>query len=128
MNNEEAGNSLQSADIPSTDTESKLDAKKLPEDGPEDSNTAAPIDIETPQALEATEQSVDADRSPSLPEDHEPRTDVAASSVAVKSASVKKPQSFFEERPLPIFELAPEFSVIGPGATFCYLVVARWRR
>jgi DMSO/TMAO reductase YedYZ molybdopterin-dependent catalytic subunit len=107
MNNEETGNSLQPADIPSTDAGSKLDATKLPEDGPEDANTAAPIDIETPQALEATEQSVDADRSPSLPEDHKPRTDEASSSVAVKSVSVKKLQSFFGEHPLPIIEMAP---------------------
>jgi DMSO/TMAO reductase YedYZ molybdopterin-dependent catalytic subunit len=107
MNNEEKGNSLEPEDIPSTGTGSKLETTKLPEAGPEDTNPAPPIAAETPQAVEAIEQSVDADGSPSLSVGHEPRTDEAASSVAVKSVSVKKPQSFFGEQPLPIIEMAP---------------------
>jgi DMSO/TMAO reductase YedYZ molybdopterin-dependent catalytic subunit len=107
MSNEEKANSLEPEDIPSTDTGSKLETTKLPEAGPEDTNPAAPVAAETPQAVEATERSVDADGSPSLSVDDEPRPDEAASSVAEKSASVKKPQSFFEEQPLPIIEMAP---------------------
>jgi DMSO/TMAO reductase YedYZ molybdopterin-dependent catalytic subunit len=81
--------------------------------------------IEKPVAVEAIEQQVDADGSPSLSVDHEPRTDEAASSVAVKSVSMKKPQSFFGERPLPAIEMAPrvlssqsrrDFLVFGAGA------------
>jgi DMSO/TMAO reductase YedYZ molybdopterin-dependent catalytic subunit len=106
MNNEEKGNSLEPEDIPSTGTGSKLETTKLPRAGPEDTNPAAPIATETPQAVEAIKQSVDADGSPSLLVDHKPRTDEAASSAA-KSVSVKKPQSFFGEQPLPIIEMAP---------------------
>ena len=36
-----------------------------------------------------------------------PRTDGAASSVAVGSLSMKKPQGFFEERSLPAIEMTP---------------------
>src|SRR5882724_7640442 len=36
-----------------------------------------------------------------------PRTDGAASSVAVESLSIKKPQGFFAERPLPAIEMTP---------------------
>ena len=36
-----------------------------------------------------------------------PRTDAAASAVAVCALSVKKPQGFFEERPLPAIEMTP---------------------
>jgi DMSO/TMAO reductase YedYZ molybdopterin-dependent catalytic subunit len=54
-----------------------------------------------------------------------PRTDGAASSVAVRSASVKRPQGFFGERPLPAIEVGPrvlryqsrrDFLVFGAGA------------
>jgi DMSO/TMAO reductase YedYZ molybdopterin-dependent catalytic subunit len=107
MNNEERGNSLEPEDIPSTDTGSKLETTKLPEARPEDATSAASMAAETPKAMGATEQSVDAGGSPSLSEDHEPQTDEAASSVAVRSVSVKKPQSFFGEQPLPIIEVAP---------------------
>jgi hypothetical protein len=107
MNNEEKNNSLEPEDIPSTDTGSKLETTKLPEVGPEDSNPSVPMAIEKPEAVEAIEQQVDADGSPSLSVGHEPRTDEAASSVAVKSVSVKKSQSFFGEQPLPVIEMAP---------------------
>src|ERR1700691_2151498 len=107
MNNEEKGNSLEPEDTSSTGTGSKLETTKLPEAGPEDVNPSVPMAIEKPEAVEAIEQLVDADGSPSLSVDHEPRTKEAASSVAVKSVPVKKPQSFFGERPLPIIEMAP---------------------
>jgi hypothetical protein len=58
------------------------------------------------QASEAIEQSVDADGSPSLSVDHEPRTDEAASSVA-EICVREEPQSFFEEQPLPVNDMAP---------------------
>src|SRR5256885_6804376 len=58
----EKANSLEPEDIPSG-TGSKLEATKLPEGGPEDTNPAAPIAAETPQAVEVIEQPVDADRS-----------------------------------------------------------------
>ncbi len=45
--------------------------------------------------------------SPPLSANHESRTDEADSSVAVESLSVKKPQGFFAERPLPAIEMTP---------------------
>jgi DMSO/TMAO reductase YedYZ molybdopterin-dependent catalytic subunit len=105
MNSEEKGNSLEPEDIASTGTGSRLETTKLPEAGPEDTNPAA--SIATPQAVEAIEQHVDADGSPSSSLDHEPRTDEAVPPIAVKSVFVKKQQSFFEEQPLPVIEMAP---------------------
>ena len=86
MKNEENRNSLEPEDIVLTGTGSKLETTKLPEAGPEDTNPAALIATETPQA-------VDADRSPSLSADHEPRTDKAASSVAAKQETAKLPEA-----------------------------------
>jgi DMSO/TMAO reductase YedYZ molybdopterin-dependent catalytic subunit len=85
----------------------KQEMAELPEAGPEDANPCVPMGIEKPAAVEVIEQQVDADGSPSLSVGHEPRTDEGPSSVAVKSVSVKKPQSFFGEQPLPIIEMAP---------------------
>jgi hypothetical protein len=93
MNNEEKGNSLEPEDIPSTGAGSKLETMKLPEAGPEDTNPAAPIATETPQAVEEIERPVDADGSPSLSVDHEPRTDEAASSVAAKQEMAELPEA-----------------------------------
>src|ERR1700761_2881689 len=107
MNDDEKSHSSEPEDIPSTDTGWKLEATKLPEAGPADTNSATPIAVETPQAPKAPEQSVDTDGSPSLSVEPEPRTDETAASVAAKPASVKKPQSFLGERPLPIIEMAP---------------------
>jgi DMSO/TMAO reductase YedYZ molybdopterin-dependent catalytic subunit len=113
--------SLQPKDIPST----KQEMAEVPEAGPEDANPSVPMAIKNPEAVEAITQQADADRSPSSSVDHEPRADEAASSVAVKSVSVKKPQSFFRERPLPAIEIAPailryqsrrDFLVFGAGA------------
>jgi len=105
----------------------KQEIAELPEAGPEDASPSAPMasENEKPEAVEAIKQRVDADGSPSLSVDHEPRTDEAASSVVVNSVSVKKPQSFFGERPLPAMEMAPsvlryqsrrDFLVFGAGA------------
>src|SRR3989442_15548108 len=74
MNTEEKANSLEPEDIPSG-TGSKLEATKLPEGGPEDTNPAAPIAAETPQAVEVIEQPVDADGSPSSSVEPAPLTD-----------------------------------------------------
>src|SRR6266404_2900368 len=57
--------------------------------------------------------------------DHEPRTNEAAPSVAVESVSVEKRQGLFEERPLPVDEIAlralryrsrRDFLLFGAGA------------
>jgi DMSO/TMAO reductase YedYZ molybdopterin-dependent catalytic subunit len=127
MNNEGKGDSLQGKDIPSTDIGPKQEIVELPAAGPEDASLSAPMasENEKPESVEAIKQRVDADGSPSLSVDHEPRTDEAASSVVVNSVSVKKPQSFFGERPLPAMEMAPsvlryqsrrDFLVFGAGA------------
>ena len=107
MNNEGKGNSLEPEDIPSTGIAPKQETAELPDAGPEDTTTAAPIAADTPQAVAAAEQSVDADGPPSLSVVQEPQTGEAASSVVEKSVSVAKPQSFFEEQPLPVIEMAP---------------------
>jgi DMSO/TMAO reductase YedYZ molybdopterin-dependent catalytic subunit len=82
------------------------------------------MENEKPAAVAATEQQMDADGSPWLSVDHELRPDEAASSVALKSVSMKKPRSFFGERPLPAIEMAPrllryqsrrDFLVFGAG-------------
>ena len=126
MNNEETGNSLEPADIPSTDTGSKLDATKLPEDGPEDTNPATPMATEKPEAVEAIEQQVDADASSSSTVEPAPRTDEVLPPIAVEPVFAKKRQSFFEEQPLPFVEMAPlmmrnrtrrEVLMFGIGAT-----------
>ena len=127
MNNEEKGDSLREKDMPSTDIEPKQEMSELPEAGSDDPSPSVPMAIENekPEAVEAIEQRVDAEGSPSLSVNHEARTDEAASSVAAKSVSVKKSQSFFGERPLPALEIAPrvlryqsrrDFLAFGAGA------------
>ena len=108
MNNEQKGNSLEPEDIPSTGTGSKLETTTLPEAGSEDTNPAAPTATETTQAVEAIEQPADADGSPSPSVKPAPRTDEVVPTIAVGPVSVKKPQSFFEEQPLPTIEIAPQ--------------------
>jgi len=107
MNNEEKGNSLEPEAVPSTGTAPKLETTTLPEACPEDTNPAVPIATETPQAVEAIEQPVDADRSPSSSVESAPQADEMVPPIAGKPVSVKKPQSFFEEHPLPIIKMAP---------------------
>jgi hypothetical protein len=124
---ENGGDSLQPEDIPSTVIGPKREMAQPTEAGAEDANLSVPMAVENEksEAVEAIEQQGDAGGSPSLSLNHEPRTDEAASSVAVKSVSVKKPQSFFGEQPLPAIEMAPailryrsrrDFLVFGAGA------------
>jgi DMSO/TMAO reductase YedYZ molybdopterin-dependent catalytic subunit len=107
MNNEQNGNSLEPEDTSSTGTGSKPETTKLPGAGPEDTNLAAPAATEPPQALEAIDQPVDADRSPSSSIEPLLRTDDVVPPIAVEPVFVKKHQSFFEEQPLPVIEVTP---------------------
>jgi hypothetical protein len=107
MNNEQNGNSLEPEDTSSTGTGSKPETTKLPGVGPEDTNLAAPAATEPPQALEAIDQPVDADRSPSSSIEPLLRTDDVVPPIAVEPVFVKKHQSFFEEQPLPVIEVTP---------------------
>ncbi len=107
MNNEENGSSLEPEDIPSTVTGSKPETTKLPKAGTEDTNPDAPIATETPAAVEAVEQPVDADGSPSPSVESVPRTDEAVPPIPVQPVSLKEPRSFSGEQPLPIIEMAP---------------------
>ena len=103
----------------------KQEIAELSEAVPEDVSPSVSMAIEKPDAAEAKKQQVDAEGSAPTSVDHKPRTDEAASSVAVKSDSVKKPQSFLGERPLPAIEMAPrvlryqsrrDFLLFGTGA------------
>ena len=96
MNSEERDDSLQSEDIPSTGVGPEQEMVELPEAGPEDLNPSVPIAIENAEAVDAIEQQVEADGPPSLSVDHEPRTDEAASSVAVGSVFVKSRKASLE--------------------------------
>jgi DMSO/TMAO reductase YedYZ molybdopterin-dependent catalytic subunit len=96
---------------------------ELPEAGPEHPSVA--VTGQKPETVKAIAQQVDADGSPSLTEGHEPQTEESVCFVAVKSVSVKRPQSFFGERPLQAIEMAPrilryqnrrDFLVFGAGA------------
>ena len=128
MNHKENGDdSVQPKDKPSTGIGPKPEKAKSKAAGPEGANPSAPVAIENekPEAVEAKEQSADADGSPSPLVDLKPQTDDPTASVAPKSVSVKKPQSFFAERPLPAIEIAPrvlrkpsrrDFLVFGAGA------------
>ena len=107
MNYEENGSSLEPEDIPSTVTGSKPETTKLPKAGTEDTNPDAPIATETPAAVEAVEQPVDADGSPSPSVESVPRTDEAVPPIPVQPVSLKEPRSFSGEQPLPIIEMAP---------------------
>ena len=104
---------------------SKLENPKLPEAGPADTNPAAPIGTESPQALEAIEQQLDASGPPSPSVEPPPRTDEVLPPIAVEPVLVKKHQSLFEEQPLPVIEVAPrvlryrtrrDFLLFGAGA------------
>src|ERR1700733_12961868 len=109
MNHKENGDdSLQPKDKPSTSIGPNPEIAKSAAAGPEGANPSAHLAIENekPKAVEAKEQSADADGSPSPLVDCKPQTDHPATS-APKSVSVKKPQSFFAERTLPAIEIAP---------------------
>jgi DMSO/TMAO reductase YedYZ molybdopterin-dependent catalytic subunit len=125
MNNEGNGDdSSHPKDIPSTAIEPKQEMAELLEASPEDGSPSLPMAIEKPEAVEAGDQRVDTDGSPSSSGDNKPRTDEANPSVASKSVSMKKPQGFFGERPLAAIEMAPrvlryqsrrDFLVFGAG-------------
>ena len=107
MANEKKYNSLEPEDFPSTCTGSKLEATKLPEADPENTNLASAMATETPQAAEAIERPGDTDAPPSLTEPA-PRTDEVVPPIAMEPVFVRKHQSFFEEQPLPVVEMAPQ--------------------
>jgi DMSO/TMAO reductase YedYZ molybdopterin-dependent catalytic subunit len=89
-----------------------------PEAVRENANPSVSMAIEKPAA-------VDADGSPSSSGGRASHTDEVVQPSAVESVFVKKQQSFFEEQPLPVIEMAPrvlryrtrrEFLVFGIGA------------
>jgi DMSO/TMAO reductase YedYZ molybdopterin-dependent catalytic subunit/thiosulfate reductase cytochrome b subunit len=109
MKNKENGDeSLRGKDRPSTTTGPKQELGELPEASPEDdSKPTIPVATDTCDAAVAIEQPANTEMSPSSSAGHEPRTDQAASSVPVKSVSVKNQQSLLGEHPLPIIEMTP---------------------
>jgi len=107
MNNEEKADSLESKDIPSTEIESKVDATKLPEAAPEDTNPSVPPTAEKPEGVETIEQPTDASKSPPLSVEAAERTVEVVPLVTVEPVLVKKHQSFLKEQPLPTIEMAP---------------------
>ena len=122
---ENGDDSLQPKDKPSTGVEPKQETPELPKAGPEGTTPSASMTIEKPRAGGAVEQRVDADGSPSSSVDHKPRTDEAHPSVAAKSVSAKKPQSFFAEQTPLAIKVAPrilryrsrrDFLLFGAGA------------
>jgi DMSO/TMAO reductase YedYZ molybdopterin-dependent catalytic subunit len=94
-------------DEPTASVAAKHEMAELPEAGADDATPSVAMGIEKSDAVSAMEQRVDPYSPPSSSVGHEPRTDEAALSVVEKSVSVKKPQRFFEEHPLPIIEMAP---------------------
>jgi DMSO/TMAO reductase YedYZ molybdopterin-dependent catalytic subunit len=107
MTSEEKASSLELEDTPSAGTGSKPEARELPEAAPEDANPAGPLATETLQSGEAIEQPVNADGSPSSPVEPAARTGKVVPAIAVESVFVKKRQTFLEEQPLPVIEMAP---------------------
>jgi len=139
MNNEAKANSLKPGDVPPTETESTLEATKTPEAGAEDTNPRAPIVAEPPQDVEDSTavmafenaesvsaiQQVDAYRSPPSSVEPPQQTGEIVAPIAVEPVLVKKQQSFFQEQPLPVVEMAPlalrnrtrrDFLAFGLGA------------
>jgi DMSO/TMAO reductase YedYZ molybdopterin-dependent catalytic subunit len=103
----------------------KQEMAELAQAGPENANPSVPMAIEKPEAVEATEQQVHADGSPSSSVEPAPRTDEVVPPIAVEPVFVPKHQSFFEERRLPVIEMGPrvlryrtrrEILVFGIGA------------
>jgi hypothetical protein len=105
MSHEEKGTSGQPEDISSTVSGSIPETTKLPEGGPEEKSPS--IATESSRGVEAIEQPVDAVASPSSPVDPVPRTEKAVPPIATEPVLLKKQQSFFEERPLPVIKMAP---------------------
>ena len=107
MINEENGNSIEPEDGLSAETGSKLETTKLPEVSPEDANSAAPIATEKSEAVEAIEQSVEAEESRSSSAEPASVTDEEVPSRAAEPVFMQKPQSFFAEQPSPVIVMAP---------------------
>ena len=107
MSCEDKSDSAQPTDVSSAGMRPEQGMAELPVAGSQSAKPPVPVAIEKPEAVEAIEQRVDADGSPSRSVDHEPLTGETTSPVTVESVSVKKPQSFFAEQPLPIIEMAP---------------------
>jgi DMSO/TMAO reductase YedYZ molybdopterin-dependent catalytic subunit len=106
MNNEEKGNLLEPEDSSSTGAASKLEATKLPQADPEDANPSVPTVIEKPEVVEAAEQQVASDGSPSPSVEPAPQADEVVPPIVVKPVFVKH-QDFFQEQPLTVVEMAP---------------------
>src|SRR5580658_9920618 len=107
MNNEGKDTSPKPEDVLSTETGSNQEMASLPEAASEDVNPSVPSGIDKPEAVEAIEQQVDTDGSPSSSVEPAPPTDEVVPPIAVKPFFVEKHQSFFEEQPLPVFEMTP---------------------
>src|SRR3984885_10141028 len=107
MNDREKGNSLEPEDISSTGTGSNLEMMALPDTSSEDTNPAVPIAPGKREAAGETEQRVAADEAPLLSGEPVSHTGEVAPAIAVEPAFVKKHRGFFEERPLPVIEMAP---------------------
>jgi DMSO/TMAO reductase YedYZ molybdopterin-dependent catalytic subunit len=108
MNNEEKVKSSEPQLIPPSDIRPKQGKTELPDAGPQDANPSGPIAIEKPEAVEAIEQQVGADGSPSSSEEAAARIDGVVPPIAVESTVAKKDQSFFEERPVRVIKTAPQ--------------------
>jgi DMSO/TMAO reductase YedYZ molybdopterin-dependent catalytic subunit len=89
------------------DTSSKQEMAALPEAGTEDTNPLVPTAIERREAVETTEQQVDADGTPSPSVESELRIDEVVPPISVKPVLVGKRHNFFEEQALPVIEMAP---------------------
>jgi DMSO/TMAO reductase YedYZ molybdopterin-dependent catalytic subunit len=106
MNNDEKSNPLEPEDIPSTGIGSKQGMAALPEACHEAANPSVQDASEKSAATETTDQ-VAQDGSPASPVEPAPRTGGVASPIAVKPVFVSKYRRMFEERTLPVFEMAP---------------------
>jgi DMSO/TMAO reductase YedYZ molybdopterin-dependent catalytic subunit len=106
MSNEEKADPAKSEGMPSTGTGPERKLTKSLEAGPENADPHVVILPDNLVAVAAIEQQLDADGSVSSMDD-EQRSDEALSFVAVEPAIVRKPQSSFRERPLPVIEMAP---------------------
>ena len=80
---------------------------ELPADGPDDTKSSVPVAMEKIETVEAIGQQADADESPSPSVESVARTNEVVPPIAVEPISVKRPRSFFGERPHPIIEMAP---------------------
>lgn len=106
MNNEERSNSGEPEHNPSTATGSKQEMAALPEASPDEANPSIQ-DASEKSATPETNDQVAQDGSPASPLEPAPRTDGVASPIAVKPVFVSKHCRIFEEKTLPVFEMAP---------------------